>query len=80
MVKYKEQFIDVFDSGKKLSRAEVEERVGAPLLPEYLRPPSKREIIVRMLRNLQNAAPRADGGRYESLIESLGRPEQENAK
>ena len=71
MVRHKEQLIDVFDGGKKLSRAEVEERVGAPLSPEYLRPASKREIVVRMLRNLQNAGSSAEAARYQELIEAL---------
>jgi serine protease Do len=71
MIKHKEQLIDVFDGGKKLSPDEVEERLGAPLSPEYLRPPSKREIIVRMLRNLENAGSRSDAARYEELIEAL---------
>ena len=70
MLRYKEHLIDVFDRGKKLSPDEVEERIGTPLLPEYLRP-SKREIIIRMLRNLQNAGSMSDAARYEGLIDAL---------
>jgi len=80
MVRQKEQLIDLFDGGKKLSRDEAEERLGIPLLSEYLHPASNRDIILRMIRNLQNAGAPAEAARYQSLIESLARPELENAK
>jgi serine protease Do len=71
MVKWKDELIDVFDGGKRLSGAEAEEKLGIPLLSEYLKPASKREIILRMVRNLQNAAPPAEAGRYQELMNSL---------
>ena len=71
MVKHKNQLIDVFDGGVKLSRVEAEERLGIPLLPEYLRPASKRDIILRMIRNLQNASARSQAPRYEQLLDAL---------
>jgi serine protease Do len=71
MVKFKDELIDVFDSGKRLSRAEAEDRLGVPLLAEYLKPATKREIIVRMLRNLQNAGSAGEATRYQELIDAL---------
>jgi regulator of sirC expression with transglutaminase-like and TPR domain len=51
-----EQLIDVFDGGQPLSREEAGEMVmrqtGAVLTEEHLKPATKRDIIVRMLRNL----------------------------
>ena len=74
MVKYKDQLIDVFDSGKKLSRTEAEESLGIPLLSDYLRPASKRDIILRMIRNLQHASSPSDAARYDELMEVLSAP------
>ena len=74
MVGYKNNLIDVFDGGAKLSRAEAEERLGFPLLAEYLRPASKRDIILRMVRNLQNAAHPAETPHYERLLEAIQSP------
>ena len=71
MVKHKDQLIDVFDGGKILSRAEAEERLGIPLLPDHLRPATKREIILRMVRNLQNAAPPSEAAHYHRLVEAI---------
>ena len=71
MIKHKDQLIDVFDGGKKLSRAEAEDRLGIPLLSEHLRPASKREIILRMIRNLQNASSASEAARYDELLDSL---------
>lgn len=52
--------IDVFDRANRLDQKEaarkVEETVGRPLRDDDLRPASKREIILRMLRNLLGLA------------------------
>ena len=74
-----EQFIDVFDGGKQLSRSEAQERVfeatGRGFREEDLQPAGKRDIIVRVLRNLLGLAegPRgaADSARYLDLIVAL---------
>src|SRR6266567_3177546 len=84
MVKYtapngEEQIIDVWDGGRPKTMAEVEELVesftGGPLRDEHLKPARKREIIIRMLRNLRGIAERsqasADGLRYLDLIVAL---------
>ncbi len=50
------RLIDVFEGGKIISRAEAEEMVlaytGGPLREKHLQPATKREIVIRMLRNL----------------------------
>ena len=74
-----EQLIDVFDGGKLLTRAEAEDIValhaGAPLISEYLEPVTKRDIIIRMLRNLMGVAQRtesaADALHYLDIIIAL---------
>lgn len=51
------QLIDVFDGGKPLSRDDAKKKVedaGVPLIDDYLKPASKRAILVRMLHNLLN--------------------------
>lgn len=54
--------IDVFDSGRPLSREQVEARVlaatGQPADDEQLAPVGKRALLVRMLRNLHAIAAR----------------------
>lgn len=49
-------FIDVFDGGRFVSRAEAEDLVrgitGSGIRPEHLESPSKQDIVLRMLRNL----------------------------
>jgi hypothetical protein len=70
-VKSKDQLIDVFDGGKRITRAEAEALIGTPLLDRYLEPASKRDIILRMIRNLQNAASPAEAARYDELINAL---------
>ncbi len=56
------QLIDVFDGGRVLSRGDAQERVfeatGEGFREEHLAPASKRDIVVRMLRNLQAIAER----------------------
>jgi regulator of sirC expression with transglutaminase-like and TPR domain len=84
MVRYapgekEDQLIDVFHEGKIVTREEVDEMVqdntGSPLTEAALRPAKKREIIVRMLRNLHSVAQRAETGaealRYLDLIIAL---------
>jgi len=73
-----EQFIDVFDGGKSLTPDEVKEIVavtGRRFQKEYLKAASKREIIVRMLRNLLGIARRqetpSDALRYLDLVLAL---------
>ncbi len=52
----KGQLIDVYEGGKKLSQSDaaaiVRANTGGELREEHLKPTTKREIIVRMLRNL----------------------------
>jgi len=84
MVKYspekgEEQLIDVFDEGKTVTREEADqiaqEFSGVPLTEAQLKPAKKREIIIRMLRNLHSAAQRAETGpeglRYLDVIIAL---------
>jgi len=58
----KERWIDVFDGGRLLSRAEVasvlRENNEAEVEADYLTAASKKEIVIRMLRNLANVAER----------------------
>ena len=84
MVKYspekgEEQLIDVFDEGKAVTREEADqiaqEYSGLPLTEAQLKPAKKRDIIIRMLRNLHSAAQRNETGpeglRYLDLIIAL---------
>jgi regulator of sirC expression with transglutaminase-like and TPR domain len=71
-----EQLIDVFDGGKPLSREKAEEMVmrqtGAVLTQDHFKPATKREIIVRMLRNLFGIAESTAASlRYLDVIISL---------
>lgn len=56
------QLVDVFDSGKLLSRQDAAELVrgftGQPLRDEHLRAADKRSIVLRMLQNLKEVARR----------------------
>ena len=60
----KEQFIDPFDNGNYLSRADTEELVrantGRSFVPEYLAKSGERDIVLRMLRNLMGVAQESD--------------------
>jgi serine protease Do len=54
-----ERWIDVFDGGKVLTREETSllaKRFGTALKEDHFQPASKRQIIVRMLRNLAGRA------------------------
>ena len=65
-----EQFIDAFESGKTLTASEVREIVtitGRRFAKEFLRAATKREIIVRMLRNLVTIARKS-----QSQVNTLG--------
>lgn len=73
-----EQFIDVFDAGKPLTPTEVREIVtitGRRFTKDYLRAATKREVIVRMLRNLLGIARSSEPPRvllgYLDLIVAL---------
>jgi len=74
-----EQMIDVFEGAKPLSQKEAREKVfastGGSLREEHLKPATKREIIVRMLRNLlgiaRNREVESDVSGYVDLIISL---------
>jgi regulator of sirC expression with transglutaminase-like and TPR domain len=84
MVRYRspaaeDRLIDVFDGGRIISRSEAQERViaatGEGFRDGDYKPASKREIIIRMLRNLLNVAQRAgastDSLRYLDVIVAL---------
>jgi regulator of sirC expression with transglutaminase-like and TPR domain len=70
------KLIDVFDGGRIISRSEAQERImeatGNGFRDEHLKPASKRDIIVRMLRNLQSIAERsgdaADALHYADVL------------
>ncbi len=71
-----EQVIDVFEGGKTMTRAELDElveaRTGGPLTDEMLQAATKREIILRMVGNLTGIAQRAESSgellRYFDVI------------
>ena len=73
------QLIDVFENARGISRAEAEVIVsaftGRRLREEHLQPASKREIIVRMLRNLLGVAGKGGDGanprKYLDIIVEL---------
>jgi regulator of sirC expression with transglutaminase-like and TPR domain len=73
------QIIDVFNGGKVVSRTEAQERVieaaGVGFRDEDEKPAGKRDIIVRMLRNLLGIAERngalSDALRYQDAIVAL---------
>ena len=56
-----EQFIDPFDSGHYMTRAEAENMVrantGRSLMPDDLATSTDLEIVLRMIRNLMSAVP-----------------------
>jgi regulator of sirC expression with transglutaminase-like and TPR domain len=57
------KLIDVFDGGRMISRSEAQEKVieatGNGFRDEHLKPATKRDIIVRMVRNLQSIVERS---------------------
>jgi len=74
-----EQIIDVFNGGKILSRSETQDRIveatGEGFRDADYRRATKREIIVRMLRNLLGIAQRGDSAaevlRYLDVLVAL---------
>lgn len=52
------QLIDAFQGGKPLSRGDAALLIGRPVTDDDLVPATKRQIIVRMLRNLVGVAQR----------------------
>jgi serine protease Do len=67
MVRFKEQdaepvYIDVFDGGKLYRKNELFDLISnhseVPLLDEHFKPATKKDIIVRMLKNLIGSSPR----------------------
>ena len=75
----KEKFIDPFDGGKFMTIEETEELVmvnsGRVILVDELRVSTKREIVMRMLRNLMGVAQNKDAPidllRYVEVMVSL---------
>jgi serine protease Do len=59
-----EHFLDVFNGGARLTSQQVEaivlENGGTRLMDEHVQPATKRDIIIRMLRNLLRARPEHD--------------------
>jgi len=74
-----EQIVDVFNGGKVLSRSEAQDRIieatGEGFRDSDYRRATKREIIVRMLRNLlgitQRGEPASEALRYLDAIVAL---------
>jgi len=71
-----EELIDVFDGGKRISRADAEERVRAafdrPPNENEWRPQRKREIVSRMVQNLlSTASDMNDAERVAACTETL---------
>ncbi len=75
-------FLDVFDAGRSLTRADLEERLEpyatahgvatAELLPRFLAAASAREILARMLRNLKGIYAReSDQSRSLAVLHRL---------
>ena len=70
------KLIDVFDGGRMVSRSEAQERVmeatGRGFRDEHLAAASKRDIIIRMLHNLQSMVERsgdaADALHYADVL------------
>ncbi len=60
-----EQLIDVFNGGRFITHTEADDigssAQGLPVRSEFLKPATKREILNRMLTNLQSFTERTDG-------------------
>ncbi len=58
------QVLDVFDGGRQMTQLEVErtyfESTGLPMREQDVKPATKKEIILRMLRNLVGSALQSD--------------------
>jgi regulator of sirC expression with transglutaminase-like and TPR domain len=74
-----EQLIDVFNGGKFITHTEADEigssAQGVPVRSEFLKPATKREILTRMLVNLQTFTESKEGPaeslRYLDLLVAL---------
>ena len=84
-----ERLIDVFDGGRYLTHSEADDLgssfAGVPVRSELLRPATKREMIVRLLTNLQAFTEREDGAaaslRFSDLLVAVaGEPRAEAAQ
>jgi regulator of sirC expression with transglutaminase-like and TPR domain len=71
-------FIDAFNSGRLWTRAECETQVAgfygsvtSALIEQIMAPPSKRDILARMLRNLKNTY--VERGEIESALAAVER-------
>ncbi|MEN9733385.1 MAG: putative periplasmic serine endoprotease DegP-like precursor [Verrucomicrobiota bacterium] len=81
-----EQLFDVFDGGKPLTHSDADE-LGAqfarvPVRTEGMRPSTKREMIVRMIGNLQSFKERERGAAAslpyaDLLVATVGEPQLE---
>lgn len=73
------RLIDVFDGGRFLTHDEADrigsEAAGVPVRSEFIPPAGKRDIILRLLNNLQSFAERRQGGAaslpYQDLLVAL---------
>lgn len=74
-----ERLIDVYNGGRYLSHAEADElggsHAGVPVRSELLRPATKREMLVRLVTNLQAFTERESGAaaslHYADLLVAL---------
>lgn len=82
----RERLIDVFDGGRYLTFSEADqigsEAAGLPVRSEFLRPATKREMIVRLVTNLQIFTERSEGAaaslRFADLLVAIaGEPRLE---
>ncbi len=73
------RLIDVFDGGRFLTHSEADDigsnAAGVPVRSEFIRPATKREMIVRMVTNLQSFTERSEGAaaslRYADLLVAI---------
>lgn len=71
---YETLWIDPFNEGAVLNRDDCEEllrSMGYPVLDEYLRPCTTREIVARMLNNLSQVFSREGDSRQAEDVKSL---------
>ncbi len=82
----RERLIDVFNGGRYLTFSEADqigsEAAGLPVRSEFLRPATKREMIVRLVTNLQLFTERQEGAaaslRFADLLVAIaGEPRLE---
>ncbi|HAB19402.1 MAG TPA: hypothetical protein DCE44_23595, partial [Verrucomicrobiales bacterium] len=84
-----ERLIDVFNGGRYITHSEADEigssAAGLPVRSEFLRPATKREMIVRLVTNLQSFTEREEGAaaslRFADLLVAIaGEPRAEAAQ